>query len=251
MSSKMKILVLDIETTPHLVYTWGLFKQNIGINQIVEPTRVLSWAAKWVGEKKVHYNDYTFNNCIEEVWHLIDQADAVVHYNGTAFDMKHLNREFIEAELPPPLLPKNIDLLKTVKERFRFASNKLDWVARELLGKKKIEHPGFPLWWGCMEGDSKMWALMKKYNIEDVKLTEELYLKIRGWIKGHPNHGLYIEDQENPVCRNCGSENVGTRGWQRLNVQSYMRYQCKDCGAQMRGRKRVQGGVKKSKQVTI
>lgn len=248
----MKILILDIETSPNLVYTWGLFNQFINIDFIVEPTYVMSWAAKWLGKKNIYYKQDGDVNFLEDIWEMIDSADAVVHYNGTTFDMKHLNREFVEAGMMPPLIPKNIDLLKTVKERFRFPSNKMDYVARTLLKRQKLEHNGIKLWVGClMNNDPKWWNILKRYNKEDVRITELLYLKLRGWIKGHPNHGLYIEDQENPVCRACGSENVGTRGWQRLNVQSYMRYQCKDCGWQGRGRKRVQGNIKTAKQVTV
>jgi hypothetical protein len=32
-----KILLLDIETAPHRVYSWGLWKQDIHIDRIIEP----------------------------------------------------------------------------------------------------------------------------------------------------------------------------------------------------------------------
>ena len=249
--SDMKILTLDIETSPNLVYAWGLFNQFINIDFIVRPTYVMSWAAKWVGKKKVYYKNCNDAGFLDDIWELIDTADAVVHYNGTAFDMKHLNREFVEAGMNPPLMPKNIDLLRTVKERFKFPSNKLQYVSRIVLKEEKLDHDGLQVWLGCMEDDPKWWNVMKKYNKQDVVLTEKLYLKIRGWIKGHPNHGLYIEDQDEPVCRACGSHHVYSRGWQPLNVQSYMRYRCENCGWQGRGRKRVKGGIKTAKQVLV
>jgi len=249
--SDMRILTLDIETSPNLGYFWGLFNQFIPIDFIVEPTYMMSWSAKWLGKKKVYYKSCKDDGFLQDIWDMIDKADAVVHYNGTSFDMKHLNREFVEADMLPPLTPKNIDLLKTVKERFKFPSNKLDYVSGRLLGVKKLEHQGLDLWLGCLRDEEAWWNVMKKYNKQDVRITEMLYLKIRGWIKGHPNHGLYVDDQEAPMCRACGSENVGTRGWQRLNVQSYMRYRCADCGWQGRGRKRMQGGIKKAKQVLV
>ena len=34
----MKILLLDIETTPMQVYAWGLWDQNISIDQIIKNT---------------------------------------------------------------------------------------------------------------------------------------------------------------------------------------------------------------------
>ena len=42
-----KILVLDIETRPALVYAWKGFKENIGVDQIVEPDGILCVGAKW------------------------------------------------------------------------------------------------------------------------------------------------------------------------------------------------------------
>ena len=47
-----KILSLDIETAPAKVYCWGLWDQNIGINQIVEDGYVLCWCAKWIDKKE-------------------------------------------------------------------------------------------------------------------------------------------------------------------------------------------------------
>jgi DNA polymerase elongation subunit (family B) len=248
--SKMRILTLDIETSPNLVYAWGIWQQNISINQIVKPTYVMSWAAKWLDKKTVMYKSCNDKGFLEDIWALLDEADAVVHFNGTAFDMKHLHREFVEAGMDKPLMPVNIDLLNTVRYNFKYPSNKLDYVAGRLLGEHKFEHTGMQLWLDCMNGKKAAWKMMKDYNKQDVVLTERLYLKLRGWIKGHPNHGLYVEDQENPVCRNCGSEHVHSQGWQRLNVNSYQRYRCSDCGAQMRGRKRVSGG-KNSKQIVL
>ena len=242
--SNMRILTLDIETSPNLGFFWGLFNQNIGITQIVEPTKVICYAAKWLGEDEVIYRDFEEEDFLTTIWNLIDSADAVVHYNGTSFDMRHLNREFVEAGMGPPFVPKNIDLLKTVRQRFRFVSNKLDFVAGELLNEHK-EPTTFKLWWDCIINNyDDAWNEMRAYNIQDVQLTEKLYLLLRPWITGHPNHGLYIDNQEKPVCRNCGSEKVESRGWQKLNVASYMRYKCKDCGANLRGRHMVQGGKK-------
>lgn len=48
----MKILVLDIETSPHLAYVWGLFKENIPIDRLIEEGRILCWSAKWLNDKQ-------------------------------------------------------------------------------------------------------------------------------------------------------------------------------------------------------
>src|SRR5690606_22016747 len=50
---RVRILTLDVETSPMLSYHFGLWDQNIGINQIVKQSRIICFAAKWVGEKPV------------------------------------------------------------------------------------------------------------------------------------------------------------------------------------------------------
>ena len=59
----------------------------------------------------------------------------------------------------------------------------LDHISQELGIGKKTSHQGFDLWQKCMADDVTAWKLMKKYNINDVKLTEELYEKVKPWLK--------------------------------------------------------------------
>jgi DNA polymerase elongation subunit (family B) len=235
--SSMKILYLDIETSPHKVYAWGLWDQNVYIDQIVEAGRTLCWAAKWYGKDKIMFNSvYQQKNkhdMIKEIHVLLEEADAVVHYNGKKFDIPVLNKEFILAGLNPPSSYKEIDLLRVAKERFKFASNKLDYVAQILGIGAKLNHKGMELWKGCMENDPKSWRVMEQYNKQDVRLLEKLYKKVLPWIIGHPNHGLYVEDR--PVCRNCGCKKIIKKGFEFTQVGKYQRFRCTGCGASLRG----------------
>ena len=56
-SSPPKILILDIETAPLLVRCYDLWNQNISTGFIVKDWYIISFAAKWAGEKKVYYWD--------------------------------------------------------------------------------------------------------------------------------------------------------------------------------------------------
>ena len=182
----MKILVIDIETRPNLAHVWGLWDQRVGLNQIVEVGTVICFAAKWHKSSKVEFaSDYHDGHdaMVKRAWTLLDDADAVVHYNGKAFDMKHLQREFLLAGLPPPSPWVDIDLLLTVRQQFKFASNKLDHIASELGIGTKMAHEGFDLWRKCMADDKAAWGRMKRYNVQDVRLTETLYDRLMSWIK--------------------------------------------------------------------
>jgi DNA polymerase III epsilon subunit-like protein len=83
---------------------------------------------------------------LKKIHSLLDECDAVIHYNGTRFDIPTLNKEFLEAGMPPPSPYHQIDLLKTSRKEFRFPSNKLDYVARALGLGQKTKHEGFELW---------------------------------------------------------------------------------------------------------
>jgi DNA polymerase elongation subunit (family B) len=224
-----KILVLDIETAPASGYMWKLFDVNISLSQLIDTSRIICFAAKWQGNKKVHFHsnqEDTHKAMVENAWTLLDEADAVVGYNSQNFDMKILHKEFIMIGLPPPSPYKNIDLLKTVKGKFRFLSNKLDHVSQELGIGKKTSHQGFELWQKCLEDDVSAWKLMKKYNKQDVLLTEKLYEKLKGWIVTPFNHNNH---SHNDVCPNCGSHDLVKNGIQRNRTNSYQRYKCNNC----------------------
>jgi hypothetical protein len=228
----LKILLLDLETAPNQAYVWGLWQQNVGIDQIVRPGYTLCWAAKWLGEKELHFNSLHQSKpkkMIKEIYDLVDQADAVVHYNGTKFDMPTLNKEFILHGFTPPSPYKQIDLLRTARSQFRFPSNKLDYIAQALGLGSKVRHKGMALWTECMAGEDQAWKEMETYNRQDVLLLEKLYYKLLPWIKGHANHSLYSATQ-GVCCTNCGSTHFQRRGSYYTQAGVYSRLRCNDCG---------------------
>jgi len=180
----MKILLLDIETTPMQVYAWGLWDQNISIDQIIKSTEMLCFGARWLGSKKVIFKSVHHDGkkaMLEELHKLMEEADLLVGWNSAAFDHKHINREFLENGMNPPSPVKDLDLMSITKANFLFPSNKLDYVAQKLGVGAKVKHSGFSLWIRCMEGDEKAWAEMKKYQIQDVNLLVELYDILLPW----------------------------------------------------------------------
>lgn len=234
----MKILALDIETSPHVAWVWGLWKQNVAISQIAKTGSTICWSAKWLGDDDVLFSSIHTSDeqaMLEYLWSLLDEADAVVHYNGQKFDIPTLNKEFVQYGWEPPSPYKQIDLYQIVKKQFKFASNKLDFVSQALGIGCKTEHKGFELWLGCMEGDNESWQIMEEYNKQDVILVEELYNHVLPWIYNHPNHALY-SSSERPVCPNCGSDHVVKKGIAYTKVQTYQRYKCESCGTNIRGR---------------
>ena len=241
--SGMKALILDIETAPMEAYVWHMYGDYVNLDKLITPTRMLCWAAKWEDSDEVFVCSErmgSHEDMVREIYEMVDEADAIVHFNGQAFDMKHLNREFLTLGLAPPSPYKHIDLLRVIKSQFKFPSNKLDYVAGVLLGAHKLDTGGFGLWKEVLDGNPEAWRKMENYNVEDVLLTERLYHRIQGWIPAHPNRALWIEDQSAPICPNCGSTSVVKKGVERpARVNAYQRYKCNDCGANSRGRQVV------------
>jgi DNA polymerase elongation subunit (family B) len=235
-----RILTIDIENRPNLGYIWGLFDQNIGITQLVEVAETISFAAKWHGESKVmFYSTYHDGKqtMLEEAHRLLSEADIVVGYNSKGFDMKHLNREFLLAGLGAPAPYAQVDLLLHVRKQFKFTSNKLDFIAQALGLGSKTSHSGFQLWIDCMKEDPKAWALMRKYNKQDVVITEKLYDKLLPWIHPHPHVGIYTGEQD--CCPNCGGTDLKPQGKAYTTAGVYQRFKCAECGKWSRGKHKL------------
>lgn len=226
----MKLLLLDIETSPHISYTWGTWNQYVAPNQLKEHGRTLCWAAKWYGENEMQWMTETVGRkrMIKRIHKLMTEADAVITYNGLKFDIPMLNNEFIKYDLDPIPPQKHIDLYRTAKGRFRLASNKLEFVAQYLKVGKKVNTGGFGLWVDVLAGDADAWDRMIDYNKADVELLERVYEKLRPWVKNHPDVAV---DDSREHCATCGSASIQYRGYRRTKLFTIRRLHCQECGA--------------------
>lgn len=248
MSGTPRTLVFDIETSPMQVYTFSLFKPFITIDQIIEPTRMICWAAKWHGEDEVIYRSefhHGKERMVSKLFELVNEADVLVQFNGDSFDVPHIRREFVQAGLPPVSPFQTVDLYKIAKKSMYFPSYKLDWISQELGVGRKLGHSGFCLWRECLEPDpednpgrqKRAWSLMRRYNKQDVVVTEALYDELLPHIPNHPHVGLWSDDPTIDRCGNCGSESLQQRGFAYTKVGRYPRFVCTDCGKWGRGKK--------------
>ena len=236
-----KILIWDIETSPHLAYTWGVWEERVSRVQLVEESRMLCWAARWLGDRKVMaaaewQPGMGHENMVLAIHQLIEEADIIVAHNGDKFDMRIVNAEFLALGLAPPAPSRQVDTLKVAKRHFRMTWNRLDFLAEKLGVGRKMDTGGFELWKGVLAGDKKAQATMLKYNKQDVVVLEDVYLKLRPWIDNHPNVGLLIADGVTR-CPHCGSESLQKWGFYRTQTGQYQRHRCNSCGATSRGRK--------------
>ena len=228
MTSDEKLLVLDIETAPVTAFVWRLWDQNVGLNQIVDNGGILCVGAKWVGHKETFLFskwEHGLQGMLESIHSMMSEADAVVTYNGDSFDLKKLNGEFALSGLPPLPPLTSIDVLKTVK-KLGLISNKLAFVGPLFRLGSKVDTGGFDLWKDVINGEEKAQTKMGKYCVQDVRLLEKLYKRLRAYMPNHPHMGSTKKE-----CGACGSNHVQSRGYRRTKHFRIQRVQCQSCGS--------------------
>lgn len=252
---RLKVLVLDIETSPLLAYVWDRHDQNIGLNQIKDEWYVIAWAAKWLGDlpSKVMYEDQRNKDISNDyyllcrIWKLLDEADIIITQNGQNFDARKLNARFIHWGMRPPSPYRHIDTYRIAKRVAKFTANSLEYLAGKLCRKyKKLTHskfPGMALWTECLKGNIKAWNEMKRYNIHDVLATEELYMKLRAWAPDTTATPWFVPDAMK-CCRTCGKDSLLSNGQRYTKTACYKRLRCSKCGSSQIGAKIILGDRK-------
>lgn len=231
-----RILIYDIENSPTLGHVWQLWEANVVATE--REWFCLSFAYKWLGEKQItvkalpDYPRYKTSKeddkfLMQDLWKLLDEADIVVAHNGKKFDIKKSNARFLAHGMKPPSPYKVVDTLEIARRHFACSSNKLDALGKYLGVGRKLPNTGIHLWLSCIAGDPKAWALMKRYNAQDVALLERVYLKLRPWSTSHPNLSFYSRAHNCPVCQ---SDELSNDGFAYTRTTKKQRKVCCDCG---------------------
>lgn len=233
-----RILLFDIETLPMEIYAWRLGEQNWNPENIIRDWCVLGYSAKWLFEpnpmsgilsskQAISRDD---KSLVDAIYSLFQQADIIIAHNGDHFDLPKMNTRFLRYDLIPPSPYLTVDTKDAAKRAFGITSNKLDYIAKYLGLPAKL-HTDFDLWVRCSKGDTEALAYMQKYNTQDIFVLEDVYVKLRPWIR-HPNMSLYvnIEDDE-IVCPKCGSDDINWGETYRTTASIFEAFRCNHCGA--------------------
>lgn len=243
-----RILIFDIEYAPSKVMVYGRYKQFIVQDFVLEEGYMLSFSAKWLGEDNVvaynlpMYETYTGPWCrndkklVEDLHKLLDEADFVVAHNLIGYDWKMANTRFVYHGLTPISPTKLVDTLVIAKKNFRFPDNKLNTIANYFGLGSKTENSGASMWREVMEGKQEAWEHELEYNIQDVYLLEQVYLKLRAFDNRHPSVAPYYKDNE-MHCICCGSTDLDeTDKFSYTSLSQFKVYKCNDCHKINRGR---------------
>jgi hypothetical protein len=229
-------LFLDFECAPVIGHVWGLFNQNVGLNQIKKDWHLMSAALSWDGEDKIHYLDQRNSKNIENdkalckfIIGFINQADFLIGHNIKRYDLRKLFARCIKWGLNPPKKCQIIDTLQIARKHFAFTSNKQAYIADYLDVKRKDEHrdfPGFDLWSECLKGNPKAWRAIKVYNCDDLIGLKGMWKKLQPWEGG--TFSQYVDHGH--LCK-CGSKNLKKKGFNYSKTGKFQAFRCMDCGA--------------------
>jgi hypothetical protein len=229
-----RVGVIDCETLPAVVYTFSLWDQNIGIEQIISDISLLSWAGKYLNESKIYSDILTKEEAPEKsdrriaqsCWNFVSTCDVIIGHNWSGFDGRILNNLFLQYNLPP-LKYVTVDTLAIAKQSFRWTSNKLAFINDKLGIRNKYTNEGFTLWRKCHEGNQEALDEMLKYNIGDILATESLFYRVRPYVKNF-NVSLYNEIEEYQ-CPVCGSIELESEGFYYTSAGKYESVRCQKC----------------------
>lgn len=233
-----RIICFDTETAPEIVATFSLYPDSISHNSIIQDWFMITACWKVLGEDKVHSvsikKPTKDKEVVKKLRDVLAGADIIVAHNGKKFDVKKLNARLIFYGLEPlPTIPI-VDTLLEVKKVAQFTSHRLDYLGKHLLGHGKLP-TSEGLWMRALKGDKEAVHEMTEYCKIDVVRLEELYLKLRPYIKNHPHTGV-IDKGEKSDCPKCGSIHIQKRGIAVTATGTrYQRLQCQGCGGYHQG----------------
>lgn len=150
----MRYIVFDLETQ-------NIF-HDVGSN---DPTALDISVGTFYDSQTDKYTTVTIDE-LQQVWPLLEKADALVGYNSNHFDIPLLNKYY-----PGDLTSiKSIDLLEEIRKSLG-RRLRLDSVAEATVGAKKSSNGLQAVrWW--REGKI---AEIKKYCEQDVKVTKKIF----------------------------------------------------------------------------
>ena len=231
-----KILTFDIETAD--------LNANRG--------HIICAAAKWVGKREVYTwridetpgygtppkSFITDSLILKGLIPLLEEAEAVVGQYISRFDAPYVTTRAIINKLKPPAPYTIIDTWSAARSYLKLARNDLGSITATMDCKHQKTHLDWSAWEVARYGDKKAIDLMLKYNVNDVRATEDAYLALRPIMRHHPYVG--VADAGVHRCPACGSGKYKKNGVRRLKAYEVARAQCKECGTDYEiGRRKI------------
>ena len=229
-----KRLFFDIEVSANLGMFWQSgFKISIGPESIIKERAIICICYKWEGERECHSLTWDSKQCDKKMLatfvKIANEADELIGHNGDRFDLAWIRTRCLYHGIQ--MFPKyvTIDTLKVARSKFKFNSNKLNYIAKFLGIGQKI-HTDLDLWKNIMLNRDKVaMDKMVKYCKNDVILLEKVYKHLSTHIEPKTHFGV-VDGNDRGSCPECGSKEL-TISQTRYSATGVKKFamQCKNC----------------------
>ena len=234
MRTNRKRLFFDIEVSPNIGVFWEAgFKKNISPESIIKERAIICICYKWEDDETVqslHWDGkQSDKKMLQKFINVANQSDELIGHNGDKFDLAWIRTRCLYHRID--MFPKyvTIDTLKVSRSKFKFNSNKLDYIAKYLnIGGKT--HTEFSMWTDILiNKDKEQLTRMIEYCKNDVEILEKVYKELRNHIEPKTHFGM-IFGTSKMECPECGSDEYTMEGKiYHVGGSCKQRYKCKTC----------------------
>ncbi len=236
LKTKRRRLFFDIETSPNIGLFWEAgYKKNITTDNIIRERAIICICYKWEDEKEVYALQWDAKQndkrMLEQFIEVANTANELVGHNGDKFDLAWIRTRCLFHGIDMFPNYQTIDTLKVARSKFRFQSNRLNYIAEflGLGGKIKTE---FNLWKDILLNKDKVaMEKMIKYCKKDVSLLEEVYKLLGSHIAAKTHYGV-VFGQDRGSCPECGAgskELIKNNTVVTATGLTRIQYKCKVC----------------------
>jgi uncharacterized protein YprB with RNaseH-like and TPR domain len=236
LKTKRRRLFFDIETSPNIGLFWEAgYKKNITTDNIIRERAIICICYKWEDDKEVYALQWDAKQndkrMLEQFIAVANTANELVGHNGDKFDLAWIRTRCLFHGIDMFPNYQTIDTLKVARSKFRFQSNRLNYIAEflGLGGKIKTE---FNLWKDILLNKDKVaMEKMIKYCKKDVSLLEEVYKLLGNHIAPKTHYGV-VFGQDRGSCPECGAGSedlIKNNSVVTATGLTRIQYKCKVC----------------------
>lgn len=234
LKTKRRRLFFDIETSPNIGLFWEAgYKKNITTDNIIRERAIICICYKWEDEKEVHSLQWDAKQndkrMLEQFIKVANSSNEMVGHNGDKFDLAWIRTRCLFHGIDMFPTYQTIDTLKVARSKFRFQSNRLNYIAEflGLGGKIKTE---YNLWKDILlKKDKVAMEKMIKYCKKDVLLLEEVYKLLGNHIAPKTHYGV-VFGYDRGTCPECGSDDlIKNNSVVTASGLTRIQYKCKTC----------------------
>ena len=235
LKTKRRRLYFDIETSPNIGLFWEAgYKKNIDYSNIIQERAIICICYKWEEEKEVYSLQWDSKQndkaMLQKFIEVANMANELVGHNGDKFDLAWIRTRCLFHKID--MFPKytTIDTLKVARSKFKFNSNRLNYIA-DFLGIGQKIKTEYSLWKDILlKKDKVAMDKMIKYCKKDVLLLEQVYKALSNHIEPKTHYGV-IFGEDRGTCPECGSDDLAKKD-RRVLASGLIKLvlRCKTCG---------------------